>query len=365
MKKVKEIIGRLTAGSLRLAALFVVLGLAGSAWATDYTYSNVDSDTLAVASDGSYNINSLSFTLAAPSSNHAASDFPSSGYVQLTSISVAARANNGNQTATTATLTKNGSSESYAATVTFSDTPGFTASKPDNWTRKEVKVTFATDGVLVDTTATYTLTFGATTGCSVVRKGSDDWKPAMRIYGRTPSGSMLLSRSYLSDVSFGGEVPDLVVLKDATGFSISGDTVTIPATPIQILMSRSAVTMIATVEGIPSTASVMAGVTVNNNTTYWDACSTRTTTGFQNGAANGYSSSGALSTNNNSGWGVASTETVAAGEHAFAFVYAGSGDYYGTHAYLDGSAVANKEQHNGLTWSGYTIKTLTVGGTKA
>ncbi|MBR4523226.1 MAG: hypothetical protein IKO64_03200, partial [Kiritimatiellae bacterium] len=33
MKKVKEIIGRLTAGSLRLAALFVAIGLAGSAWA--------------------------------------------------------------------------------------------------------------------------------------------------------------------------------------------------------------------------------------------------------------------------------------------------------------------------------------------
>ena len=48
MKKVKEIIGRLTAGSLRLAALFVVLGLAGSAWAADAPTITVNGSTVTI-----------------------------------------------------------------------------------------------------------------------------------------------------------------------------------------------------------------------------------------------------------------------------------------------------------------------------
>ena len=54
MKKVKEIIGRLTAGSLRLAALFVALGLAGNAWAAAPTATAVwDTDQIKAASEGS------------------------------------------------------------------------------------------------------------------------------------------------------------------------------------------------------------------------------------------------------------------------------------------------------------------------
>ena len=363
----------------RTLALICTLGLTGAAWATDYTYSNVDSDSLAVKGDGKFETNSFSFQLNAPSSNAATADFPASGYVQLTKISIGARSDNGSQTITTATLTNNKTTESYTATVSYSSGNDFTAIKPDSWSRKEVKLVFGTDGVLVDTTATYTLTFKNSEGTTAklgysvvttVESGTQngDWKPAMRIYGRTPSGSMMLPRTYLSDVSFGGEVPDLVALKDATGFAVSGNTVTVPNTPIQIPMSRSAVTMIATVEGIPSTVSVMAGVTVNSGSTYADACSTRTATGFQNGVANNYTSSGGtLNVNNGNGWGSASTETVAAGEHKFAFVHMANNGaaYYGTHAYLDGVAVANKDTTNGLRWNGYAIKTLTVGGTKA
>ncbi|MBO7379921.1 MAG: hypothetical protein J6U31_09280, partial [Bacteroidales bacterium] len=48
MKKVKEIIGRLTAGSLRLAALFVVLGVVGSAWAADAPTITVNGSTVTI-----------------------------------------------------------------------------------------------------------------------------------------------------------------------------------------------------------------------------------------------------------------------------------------------------------------------------
>ena len=175
------------AGVLALALCFVTPLVSWAA--TEYTYSNVDNDTLAVASDGKYGTTSIQFVLSNPSTNHAVGDFPSSGYVSLTKISISARSDNNYQAVTKATLTNNKTSTSYTATVSYSAGNDFVAYKPTAWERKEVLLSF--DGeVLLDTTATYTLAFlndsnaSTTLGYSVVRKGSSDWRPAMRISGQ-------------------------------------------------------------------------------------------------------------------------------------------------------------------------------------
>lgn len=176
------------AGVLAIALCFVT-PLVSWADATTYTYSNVDTGTLAVASDGKYGTTSIQFVLSDPSTNHAVGDFPSSGYVSLTKISISARSDNNYQAVTKATLTNNKTSTSYTATVSYSEGNDFFAYSPTAWERKEVLLSF--DGeVLLDTTATYTLAFlndsnaSTTLGYSVVRKGSNDWRPAMRISGQ-------------------------------------------------------------------------------------------------------------------------------------------------------------------------------------
>ncbi len=343
----RRTMNKLTQGATRLLVLALGLGLVSTGWATDYKYSNVDSDTLAVASDGLYSINTtLSFTLNNPSEYHATSDFPSSGYVQLTSISIAARSNNADQTATTATLTKNGSTESYSATVTYSDDPGFTAYGPDSWTRREVRVTFGTDGVLVDTTATYTLTFAAKTGCSAVRKGSNDWMPTVRIFGRTPSGSMEMPSSLIPS-SGGMTLPSTVTVADATGISFASDSVTIGNSGLQIALQNTLQTQTVMVKAIiPSSSSRLIAWKVSDAI---EAYTSYTGSQFEQHFLN-----------NGSVWGTTygtSAWTRDASEHWLAVAYDRGSD---TSTYLDG---ANKITNDSLKWSSLNTSKVTIGGT--
>ena len=111
---------KLTQGATRLLVLALGLGLASTAWATDYKFSNVDSDSLASWSDPSYGTQTFQFKLNDPSAKLAVGNFPSSGYVQLTSISLSARSNQSGYTrATKAILTNNKTTESYTATVAY------------------------------------------------------------------------------------------------------------------------------------------------------------------------------------------------------------------------------------------------------
>ena len=348
---------KLIQGATRLLVLALGLGLASTGWATDYTYSNVDSDSLAVKSDGKFGTNSFSFQLNNPSPNAATADFPASGYVQLTSITIGARSDNGSQSITTATLTNDKTTESYTATVSYSSGNDFTAIKPDSWSRKEVKLVFGTDGVLVDTTATYTLTFknseGTTTilGYSVVTTVASgtqtgDWKPAMRIYGRTPSGSMEMPSSLIPS-SGGMALPSTVTVADATGMAFANDSVTIGNSGIQIALASALNTQTVMVKAvIPSSSSRLVGWKVSNSI---EAYTSYTGSQFEQHFLN--NGSVYSTTYGTSAW------TRDANEHWVAVSYDRGSD---TSTYLDG---VNKITNTSLKWSTLTTSKVTIGGT--
>ena len=342
----KSLISRIKAFALLLA-----VAAYGGVWATDYTYSNVDSDSLAVKSDGKFGTTTFSFQLNNPSANAATADFPASGYVQLTKISIGARSDNSYQTVTTATLTNNKTSESYAATVTYSSGNDFTAVKPDSWSRKEVKVTFGTDGVLVDTTATYTLTFTTTLGYSVVTTVASgtqtgDWKPAMRIYGRTPSGSMEMPSSLIPS-SGGMALPSTVTVADATGMAFANDSVTIGNSGIQIALASALNTQTVMVKAvIPSSSSRLVGWKVSDSI---EAYTSYTGSQFEQHFLNDGSVWG--TTYGTSAW------TRDANEHWLAVAYDRGSD---TSTYLDG---ANKITNGSLKWANLQTSKVTIGGT--
>ena len=348
---------KLIQGATRLLVLALGLGLASTGWATDYTYSNVDSDSLAVKSDGKFGTNSFSFQLNNPSPNAATADFPASGYVQLTSITIGARSDNGSQSITTATLTNDKTTESYTATVSYSSGNDFTAIKPDSWSRKEVKLVFGTDGVLVDTTATYTFTFksseGTTTilGYSVVTTVASgtqtgDWKPAMRIYGRTPSGSMEMPSSLIPS-SGGMALPSTVTVADATGMAFANDSVTIGNSGIQIALASALNTQTVMVKAvIPSSSSRLVGWKVSNSI---EAYTSYTGSQFEQHFLN--NGSVYSTTYGTSAW------TRDANEHWVAVSYDRGSD---TSTYLDG---VNKITNTSLKWSTLTTSKVTIGGT--
>jgi len=336
--------------------------------ATDYTYSNVDSDSLAVKSDGKFGTTSFSFQLSNPSANAATADFPASGYVQLTSISIGARSDNDLQSVTTATLTNNKTSESYAATVTYSSGNDFTAVAPTSWSRKEVKITFGTDGVLVDTTATYTLTFTAKLGYSVVTTVASntqtaDWKPAMRIYGRTPSGSMEMPSSLIPS-SGGMALPSTVTVADATGMAFANGSVTVGNGGISAALSSalSYHTVMVKVSNIPSSSCrLIAWLTGQyqskdiENFSYYDGSN------FCQSYILGGTKQGDYNTGNNRSW------TRDASEHWVAASYARkdsesgcSQTSGGTRTYFDG---AEKVTATGLKWGSNQTSKITIGGT--
>ena len=335
--------------------------------ATDYTYSNVDSDSLAVKSDGKFGTTSFSFQLSNPSANAATADFPASGYVQLTKISIGARSDNDKQTVTTATLTNNKTSESYAATVTYSSGNDFTAVKPDSWSRKEVKITFGTDGVLVDTTATYTLTFTATLGYSVVTTVSSpktaDWKPAMRIYGRTPSGSMEMPSSLIPS-SGGMALPSTVTVKDATGMVIGDSSITLGNSGIQIGLGTALNyhTVMVKASAIPSSSSRLIGWMTGQyqsqdieNCAYYDGSSFNQCY-FLGGTDKGNFNTGT----DNRAWTRDASEHWVAASYARADNSGSSQTSGGTRTYFDG---AEKVTSAGLKWGSNQTSKITLGGT--
>ena len=363
---------KLTHGATRLLVLALGLGLASTVWATDYTFSNVDSDSLASWSDPSYGTQTFQFKLNAPSAKLAVGNFPSSGYVQLTSISLSARSDqSSHKTATKAILTNDKTSESYTATVAYNENAFSASMNPSlisdsmrrEWTRMEVLMTFSTDGVLVDTDATYTLTFknasdaNVTMGYSVVKNDSLSigWTPAMRIYGRTPSGSMEMPSSLIPSTG-GITLPSTVIVADATDIAFASDSVTVGNGGISVSTSTRPVTVMMKVDNVPSTQSILTAVVLANAR---GMSLTRTATGFQQGESN----NGSLNTNNGSGWGAASTTTVAAGAHWITLTYDQTAN--GTHSYMDGSSVACSTEANGLRYSGSAVTTVALGGPTA
>ena len=275
----KKIIQRIRIAAA-LAAL-LALSFASTGWAENYVYSNADSDSLASWSDPSYGTQTIQFKLNDPSSKLAVGNFPSSGYVQLTSISLSGRGDMSSyQNATKAVLTNNKTSESYTATVAY-NADAFNASMDSSkisdaarreWTRMEVLMTFSSDGVLVDTDATYTLTFknasdtNVTMGYSVVKNDSLNigWTPAMRIRGRTPSGSMEMSSSLIPS-SGGMTLPITVTVADAANYVFAADSITIGNSGMQITPASALNNQTVLIKTtIPSSASRLVGWTVSD-----------------------------------------------------------------------------------------------------
>lgn len=340
-----------------------------------YRFSNADTDSLATTSDPSFHTATLSFKLNDPSASHAVGDFPSSGYVKLSSISIAARGDASYRDPVTAVLTNDKTGDSYTATVSYSSGNDFSASLSSavtdsskrTWARREVSLSFSSSyEILMDVTATYTLTFKNSSnanvdlGYSVVNKNGTGWKPVMRIYGRPASGTMVLSSSLIPS-SGGASLPSTVTVKDVTGFAFDDDSVTIGNAGIQMNYTTQPLTVLMKVEDIPSTPSALVGFTLGGKSA--EIVASRTATGFQNGWVS--TSGGNFGNNSGNDWGAASTTSVESGEHWFAFAYASDTDYYGSNAYLDGSGVACTADPNGLRWTGGALTALTIGGSKA
>ncbi len=365
----------------RTFALLMALCATGGARAENYTVSNVDSDSLASWSDPSYGTQTFQFKLNAPSAKLAVGNFPSSGYVQLTSISLSARSNqSGYTSATKAILTNDKTSESYTATVAYNEN-AFSASMNSSlisdasrreWTRTEVLMTFSTAGVLVDTDATYTLTFknasdeNVTMGYSVVKNDSLSigWTPAMRIYGRTPSGSMEMPSTFIPS-SCGVSLPSTVTVSDATNIAFANGSVTIgnAGIPIALSSSLSYHTVMVKVSNIPSSSSRLIGWMTGQyssqdieNCAYYDGSSFNQCY-FLGGTNKGNFNTGT----DNRAW------TRDTSEHWVAVSYARkdsesgcSQTYGGTRTYFDG---AEKVTSTGLKWGSNQTSKITIGGT--
>ena len=168
-----------------------------------------------------------------------------------------------------------------------------------------------------------------------------------KFFGTMPS-SLLPS-------SGGVAMPSTLTVSGPEGIAIANDgTITMGgAGSIQISTSTRPVTVMMKVEDIPSTQSVLAGVTLNNSK---GMTFTRTATGFQNGEASGTS----IGTNSGNAWGAASTTTVSDGEHWLTLTYEHTSN--GTHSYMDGSSVACSTDNNGLRYSGLDVTTVSIGG---
>ena len=187
--------------STRLAVAALAALAAGGAGAATYMMSNADGS--AMQWDGGYTWNSgaISFNLSNPSGIAAAGDFPASGKVALTCISISSRKDAGNSIALDHVVLTAANGRMYTSSrVEVSNTPFTTTlaaggtynaagSYGDGGGRYTINIYF--DSIEVDVTspltiATYTsATATGTLGTSVVRaaSGSGSWYAAMRIYG--------------------------------------------------------------------------------------------------------------------------------------------------------------------------------------
>ncbi len=360
-------------------ALLLAVAAYGGARAADYTYSNVDSDSLASWSDPSYGTQTFQFKLNAPSAKLAVGNFPSSGYVQLTSISLSARSNQSGYTgATKAILTNDKTSESYTATVAYNQNAFSASMNPSlisdstrrEWTRMEVLMTFSTDGVLVDTDATYTLTFknasdaNVTMGYSVVKNDSLSigWTPAMRIYGRTPSGSMEMPSSLIPS-SGGMALPSTVTVADATDMAFANDSVTIGNSGIQIALASSINNQTVMVQAvIPSSSSCLIGwMTGQYQSQDIENCAYYDGSNFNQCYFLGGINKGNFNTStDNRAWTRDASEHWVAASYARADNSGSSQTSGGTRTYFDG---VEKVTSTGLKWGSNQTSKITLGGT--
>ena len=353
---------KLTHSATRFLVFALGLGLVSTVWAADYTFSNVDSDSLASWSDPSYGTQAFQFKLNDPSAKLAVGNFPSSGYVQLTSISLSARSNQSGYTdATKAILTNNKTAESYTATVAYNNN-AFSASMDPSlisdagrraWTRMEVLMRFSTDGVLVDTDATYTLTFknasggNVTMGYSVVKNDSLSigWTPAMRIYGRDPSGSMEMPSTIPS--TGGVTLPKTMIVGDLANFSTNANSITVGNGGISLPLDSGLNNITIMVKAsIPSSGGRLIGWKLSDSI---EAYTSYTGSQFEQHFLNNGSVYG--TTYGTSAW------TRDTDEHWFAVAYDRGSD---TSTYLDGN---NKITNTSLKWSNLQTSKVTIGGT--
>ncbi len=201
MKRAIETLFRLVARPSRTLALLLAASLAGGAGAATYMMSNANGS--AMQWDGGYNWNSgtISFNLSNPSGIVATGDFPTSGKVALTCISISSRKNAGDSIALDHVVLTAANGRMYTSSrVEVSSTPFTTTlaaggtyntagAYGDGGGRYTINIYF--DSIEVDVTsqltiATYTsATATGQLGTSVVRatSGTGDWYAAMRIYG--------------------------------------------------------------------------------------------------------------------------------------------------------------------------------------
>lgn len=239
-------IGKLTRTIVRTFAFALALCAAGGAFAVDYTMSNADGS--AMRWDGGYNWNSgaIKFTLSNPSGVHASGDFPTSGTVALTRISISGRkdgntstlhhvvmtAANGKTYTSSSVEVLDGSSDSaniFTTTLASGGAYGSAGSYGQGGGMKTVNIYF--DSVEVDVTseltlATYTSASGTgQLGASVVASTTNgtNWKPAMRIYGKSISTATVAANGSWSTLSWSPDAP--------------ADWTAASATPVRVVVS--------------------------------------------------------------------------------------------------------------------------------
>ena len=205
----------------RFALLLAAAFWSAISWATDYTMSNANGSALRW--DGGYNWTSgaISFTLSTPSSIHATGDFPTSGYVELTCISIGGRKDGGSSNLHHVVLTAangrsytssrvevlDGSEDAaniFTTTLASGGNYGAAGSYGQGGGQKTFNVYF--DSAYVDvasalTLATYTSESATgNLGTSVVASTSTgtDWKATMRIYGKSVE-AIPVARSIAAD----------------------------------------------------------------------------------------------------------------------------------------------------------------------
>ena len=190
-------------------ALVLALCATSRAWAATYRFSNADSDSLARHWDGGYNWKSgnITFTLSNPSAVHAYSDFPTSGKVALTCISLSSRKDGASVSGLAEVIMTDSDGKTYKSSrVEISNTPFVTTlggtsgeytynaagSYGQGGGQYTINIYF--DSVEVDVTKALTLSYTTSyysgteciIGTSVVtapKTDASNWKAAMRIYG--------------------------------------------------------------------------------------------------------------------------------------------------------------------------------------
>lgn len=222
MKRTIEILLRLVAPPARLVALLLAVCTAGGAGAATYMMSNADGSAMQWDGVSTWNSGAISFNLSNPSGIVATGDFPTSGKVALTCISISSRKDAGNSIALDHVVltAANGrmytssrvevSSTRFTTTLAAGGTYNDAGSYGQGGGRYTINIYF--DSIEVDVTSPLTIatyTSATATGqleTSVVRatSGTGDWYAAMRIYGTSIDTATVSTPVLLVDANGAG-----------------------------------------------------------------------------------------------------------------------------------------------------------------